>query len=73
MGALGWDSSNDLQSSSSGVVGSFSSGGCCDNGVDTAAWLALLVGKICIRGVNKTIGANQNYSTNTQKYPNTDL
>ena len=45
LGSLGWDNNNDLVNSQSGVVGSFSSGGCCDSGVDTAAWLALLVGK----------------------------
>ena len=45
LGSLGWDNNNDLLNSQSGVVGSFSSGGCCDSGVDTAAWLALLVGK----------------------------
>ena len=45
LGSLGLSRDNDLESAASGVVGSFSSGGCCDNGVDTAAWLALLVGK----------------------------
>ena len=45
LGSLGLGSDSDQQTSASGIVGSFSSGGCCDNGVDTAAWLALLVGE----------------------------
>ena len=39
------DSLQSLESRQFGrVVGSFSSGGCCENGVDTAALLALLAG-----------------------------
>ena len=41
------DSIQSLESRQFGrVVGSFSSGGCCENGVDTAALLALLAGMI---------------------------
>ena len=38
------EDNDSLQSLESRQYGSFSSGGCCENGVDTAALLALLVG-----------------------------
>ena len=40
------EDNDSLQSLESRQYGSFSSGGCCENGVDTAALLALLVGML---------------------------
>ena len=40
------EENDSLQSLESRQYGSFSSGGCCENGVDTAALLALLAGML---------------------------